>query len=83
MFAKKQYKNEYETFILAQIGAISSKWNHANTYMDYAVTKLAPRTNYYIVQPKYEFSFMWSDRLDFCRIVHVKVVCSLFTYHNL
>ena len=30
MFAKKQYKNQYETFILVQIGDICSKWNHAN-----------------------------------------------------
>ena len=28
MFAKKQYKNKFETFILAQIGDISSKWDH-------------------------------------------------------
>ena len=33
MFAKKQYKNEYETFILVQIGDICSKWNHANLYI--------------------------------------------------
>ena len=32
IFAKKQYQNEYVTLILNQIGDISSKWNHANTY---------------------------------------------------
>ena len=29
MFAKKQYQNENLTLNLAQIGDMSSKWNHA------------------------------------------------------
>ena len=32
MFGKMQYQNKYVTLILAQIGDISSKWNHATVY---------------------------------------------------